>query len=100
MRSDEAEFSSIPLTLTLSQRERGFVIALLAICLLCCAERQKPDLRSLPDEVHLADLRRLTFGGQNAEAYWSFDGAQLSFQARRPGELCDRIYRMSAEGGT
>src|SRR6266404_1714440 len=29
-----------------------------------------------------------------AEAYWSFDGRQLSFQARGPGQSCDRIYRM------
>jgi Tol biopolymer transport system component len=36
----------------------------------------------------------LTFGGENAEAYWSFDGNQLSLQARGPGEGCDRIYTM------
>ena len=29
---------------------------------------------ALPSEVHLADLKQLTFGGENAEAYWSFDG--------------------------
>ncbi|HLL55201.1 MAG TPA: M28 family peptidase [Myxococcaceae bacterium] len=49
-----------------------------------------------PGETHFAELRQLTFGGENAEAYWSFDGQQLSFQARAPGEGCDRIYRMSA----
>ena len=43
---------------------------------------------------HLADVRQLTFGGENAEAYWSFDGNQLVLQARGPGEECDRIYRM------
>jgi Tol biopolymer transport system component len=43
---------------------------------------------------HLADVRQLTFGGENAEAYWSFDGNQLVLQARGPGEDCDRIYRM------
>lgn len=47
-----------------------------------------------PREVHLRDLEQLTFGGENAEAYWSFDGQQLIFQARPPGQDCDRIYRM------
>jgi len=47
-----------------------------------------------PGEVHLADLRQLTLGGENAEAYWSFDGKELVFQARGPGENCDRIWRL------
>jgi Tol biopolymer transport system component len=45
-------------------------------------------------ETHLGDLRQLTFGGENAEAYWSFDGKELIFQARGPGEDCDRIWRL------
>lgn len=48
----------------------------------------------LPDEAHLTELKQLTFGGENAEAYFSFDGHWLSFQAHREGEGCDRIYRM------
>ena len=55
----------------------------------------KPAL--LPNEAHLADLRQLTFGGENAEAYWSFDGKELSFQARRGGEGCDRIRRITLD---
>ncbi len=46
-----------------------------------------------PDEPHLADIRQLTFGGENAEAYWSWSGQQLILQSR-PGAGCDRIYRM------
>src|SRR5262252_9096014 len=79
---------------------RRVFIGLLAVFAASCAGSQKPTPQALPEEIHLADLRRLTFGGQNAEAYWSFDGTQLSFQARRPGEQCDRIYRMSSESGT
>jgi Tol biopolymer transport system component len=42
--------------------------------------------------VHLADLRQLTFGGENAEAYWSPDGRKLMFQWT-PGEgTCDQQY--------
>ncbi|MBC8132223.1 MAG: hypothetical protein H7X95_04515, partial [Deltaproteobacteria bacterium] len=49
-----------------------------------------------PDEPHLAELRQMTFGGENAEAYWSFNGADLIFQARAVDAGCDRIFRMSA----
>ncbi len=45
-------------------------------------------------EPHLADLRQLTFGGENAEAYWSTDGRQLILQASIDGAGCDRIYRL------
>ncbi len=54
------------------------------------------DLRH-PDEVHLRELRQLTFGGENAEAYWSPDGTELSFQSTRPPWACDQIFRMNVE---
>lgn len=46
------------------------------------------------EETHLANLRQLTFGGDNAEAYWSSDGQKLVFQATRQewGAACDQIY--------
>jgi Tol biopolymer transport system component len=43
-------------------------------------------------ETHLANLRQLTFGGENAEAYWSQDGTKLIFQSKRDGRECDQIY--------
>jgi Peptidase family M28/PA domain/PDZ domain/WD40-like Beta Propeller Repeat len=49
------------------------------------------------ETAFFADLQQLTFGGENAEAYWSFDGRQLSFQARPEGEGCDRIYRIAVD---
>ncbi|HVT58293.1 MAG TPA: M28 family peptidase [Thermoanaerobaculia bacterium] len=49
-------------------------------------------------EVHFAELRQLTRGGQNAEAYWSPDGTQLIFQSTRPPYACDQIFRMPADG--
>lgn len=45
-------------------------------------------------EIRLADVRQLTFGGENAEAYWSPDGAELVFQSTRSPHDCDQIYRM------
>jgi Tol biopolymer transport system component len=47
---------------------------------------------------HLAGLKQLTFGGQNAEAYWSPDGKRLVFQSTRDGFACDQIYIMNADG--
>ncbi|MFL2547085.1 MAG: M28 family peptidase [Candidatus Rariloculaceae bacterium] len=45
-------------------------------------------------EIRLADVQQLTFGGENAEAYWSPDGTELIFQATRAPSECDQIYRM------
>jgi TolB protein len=52
----------------------------------------------LPAAGHLANIRQLTFGGQNAEAYWSPDGKRLIFQSTRDGAQCDQIYIMNADG--
>jgi Tol biopolymer transport system component/Iap family predicted aminopeptidase len=49
---------------------------------------------ALPAETHLANLRQLTFGGENAEAYWSWAGNALVLQARPPEAGCDRIFRL------
>ncbi len=47
-----------------------------------------------PDERHFAKLWKLTSGGENAEAYWSFAGDRLVLQRRNEQEdiLCDRIF--------
>ena len=47
-----------------------------------------------PEEKHLKNIKQLTFGGDNAEAYWSFDDKFLVFQARNEawGAKCDQIY--------
>ena len=47
-----------------------------------------------PQEKHFKHLKQLTFGGDNAEAYWSFSGNKLIFQSTNPkwGESCDQIH--------
>ena len=47
---------------------------------------------ALPGESHLRNVRQLTFGGDNAEAYYSFDGTKLIYQHRATTEECDQIY--------
>ena len=48
--------------------------------------------------MHLDNLRQLTSGGQNAEAYWAPDGKRIIFQSTRDGHECDQIYIMNADG--
>ena len=51
-----------------------------------------------PRSPHLGEIRQLTFGGQNAESYWSPDGRRLIFQSTRDGLACDQIFIMNADG--
>ena len=52
-----------------------------------------------PREVHLADLRQLTTGGENAEAYWSPDGKKVIFQRTPPTGGCDQQFVMDLDTG-
>ncbi|HEY6006127.1 MAG TPA: hypothetical protein VIV57_24820 [Anaeromyxobacter sp.] len=68
-----------------------------------CASQQAPPAAAAPDpalpgERHLRNVRQLTFGGENAEAYFSFDGRELVFQATPEGQPCDQEYVMRADG--
>ena len=47
-------------------------------------------------DVCSSDL--LTFGGENAEAYFSYDASQLILQSKRDGLKCDAIFRMNSDG--
>jgi len=53
-----------------------------------------------PQETHFKNVRQLTFGGDNAEAYWSFDSKMVSFQSNNKqwGLNCDQIFYMQVEG--
>jgi TolB protein len=53
-----------------------------------------------PLEPRLRNVRQLTFGGENAEGYFSFDGTKLVFQSSpRDGNGCDQIYVMDLATG-
>ena len=54
-------------------------------------------------EGHLGNIRQLTFGGKNAEAYFSFDGSQLIYQSTKQMDgktysPCYQIYVMDLDG--
>ena len=51
-----------------------------------------------PREKHLKNVKQLTFGGQNAEAYFSYDGRRIIFMSTRESYKCDQIFIMDADG--
>ena len=76
-------------------------VFLIVLCLLAFrspkySETARPfnDTIHFPGETHFANVRQLTFGGDNAEAYFSNDGKYIVFQRTDPknGILCDQIW--------
>ena len=62
--------------------------------------REVPNVDSLHyyKEKHLKNIRQLTFGGNNAEAYFSFDNTRLIFQSdwsKINPQGCDQIFIMN-----
>ena len=87
--------------------------ALCLLCLLClfvvspggpvaspapAQQSNGNDSLSFPGEKHLRNIRQLSFGGENAEAYFSKDGKKLIFQSTRDGYPCDQIYEINVDG--
>src|SRR5688500_13471286 len=92
-------------------------VALLATAVLSCrrtvvagspaAESREPRaVAAAPGESHLTNIRQITYGGENAEAYFSPDGRWLTFQSTRDGPGtraasaggCDQQYVVRADG--
>ncbi|MDP6055080.1 MAG: peptidase M28, partial [Candidatus Latescibacteria bacterium] len=49
-------------------------------------------------ETHFKNIRQLTFGGENAEAYFSYNADKLIFQSKRDDLQCDAIFTMDVDG--
>jgi TolB protein len=77
-----------------------FLLSVLIITAAFVAKAQEP----LPipadksQEKSLQNLKQLTFGGQNAEAYFSYDGSKIIFQSTRSPFACDQIFSMNIDG--
>jgi TolB protein len=80
-------------------RRRSLKVAILLLSViprsLASAQTGEP---SAGEEKHLSNVRQLTFGGQNAEAYFSADGKRLIFQSTRDEFECDQIFTMNTDG--
>lgn len=60
-----------------------------------------PNAKEVPlnsAEYHFSKVVQLTFGGQNAEAYWSKDGKKIVYQTLQPGYPDEQIFEMNADG--
>ncbi len=71
-----------------------------AAALIAASAASSAQLQGLHDarETHLRNVRQLTTEGDNAEAYWSFDGSRIVFQ-HKGGEIkADQIFTMNADG--
>ncbi len=78
-------------------------ISALALCALLLSDRLSAqngpaDPLRLPEEKNLKNIRQLTFGGENAEAYFSGDDSRLIFQYHQGNDSCDQIFTMDADG--
>ena len=87
----------------------ALLASVLGLVLSACASDQVEEVAQQPEaelteasngpqERRFANIRQLTFGGENAEAYFSSDGSELVFQTTREGVPCDQIYRMDLDG--
>ncbi len=58
------------------------------------AQQGNMDALQYADEKHFKNIKQLTFGGDNAEAYFGFDGKSLVFQRTnaKEGLKCDQIF--------
>ncbi len=70
----------------------------LCLCLSVGSFAQPSDSLWFAGEGHLRNIRQLTFGGENAEAYLSFDESKLTFQSTHPPYGCDQIFTMTTSG--
>ena len=52
-----------------------------------------------PEEKYFKSIRQITFGGDNAEAYWSWDDTQMIFQSNNTswGLNCDQMFLMNID---
>jgi TolB protein len=76
---------------------RSFALQIALIVAFILSSRAQSPLH-YSGEDHLRNIRQLTFGGQNAEAYFSPDGKRLVFQSQRDSFPCDQIFMMNIDG--
>ena len=82
----------------------AFIIGLLSLSFITDSKSVAPftthhspfttDTLQYPSETHLKNVQQLTFGGDNAEAYFSFDSKWIIFQRTKAdqGVPCDQIF--------
>lgn len=77
---------------------RLVLLSIFSILVICVNANAQTASLAVSGEKHFKNIKQLTFGGENAEAYFSTNGKQLIFQSKRDGHGCDRIYSMNIDG--
>jgi TolB protein len=75
----------------------AFFLSLLIASAALVTYSQAPASLTVPGENHLRNVRQLTFGGTNAEAYFSADDKSLIFMHSGEGVPCDQMYTMPVD---
>jgi len=84
-----------------NQRRIAWLGIFLIAGLLGCGkkgEQAAEDPYRFPEEKHLRNIKMLTNGGENAEAYFSFNEQMLIYQATVGDLKCDQIFIMNIDG--
>src|SRR5215213_439897 len=83
----------------------ALTLLMIASAVLVSLARPRPaqtpggnDPLRLPEEKHLRNIQQLSFGGENAEAYFSADDKKLIFQSTHGDLQCDQIFTMNIDG--
>ena len=79
---------------------KHMLLIVLLIALVGCGKKETAEtpVTIFEGEKHFSNTKQLTFGGQNAEAYFSYNADQLIFQASTGDMECDQIYTMNSDG--
>ena len=67
-------------------------------CTTLLLSQQAARLQPQSQGAAIRNIRQLTTGGENAEAYFSPDGKKIIFQSTREPYKCDQIFTMNADG--
>ena len=62
------------------------------------ANNKQSEVTIFEGEKHFKNIKQLSFGGENAEAYFSYNADKLIFQSKRDDLQCDAIFTMDADG--
>lgn len=71
---------------------------MLLVSLFAYMHQASAPVPSIPGEVHLKNVRQLTFGGQNAEAYLDVAGKRLIYQSNQSDYVDEQVLTMNLDG--
>ena len=77
---------------------RSFILFLTILLFTSCLIISQENKFVFEGEKHFKNVKMLTFDGENAEAYYSFDGNKLVFQSTVDSMKCDQIFTMNVDG--